>query len=417
MADISKIVLGSTTYNIKDTVARAAMTGGMHFLGVSLSEITDASNITAVITTSTSTANQYYSPGVTKPTNTTYTSGGKTYTIKNNIALTAGDVVIYGRLEFVFSTSDNCWHELGSTGSLGTLAYNNTVTVKYDKATGANFTGTNATITHKVNQGTVSASGSTSGVAVSSHSYTPKGSISGTVTNGEPDTKKVSSGVNTSKLAQTTIYPQTISAPTGEVKVSSGTVTADTTTVATANASATSVLTGLTGTKTFVTSAVKASYANETLTLAAADTSTVTASSANITGVSGTQEVLSKLTGDTTFATGLTGTTTFVKSATLSTATTGGTTVATGKVSSTGTGDSVAISSNNDIDAITSLGTPTFSGSFSGTEANIAHEVTQGTVSVTGSTSGITVDDHSYTPQGSVTITNTNTTATVDVSK
>lgn len=390
MADISKIVLGSTTYNIKDTVARAAMTGGMHFLGVSLSAITDASNSVAIIKTGTNTANRYYTG--TAPTGTSGTYSGTTYTLKN-VALTAGDVVIYGRLEFVFSTSDNCWHELGSTGSLGSLAYKSDISVTYSKATGGTLVGTKATIIHKVNQGTVSASGS----------YTPKG----TITNDNLTTKKVSSGVNTSKLAQTTIYPQTISAPTGEVKVTSGTVSADSTTVATANATATSVLTGLTGTKTFVTGidAVKASYANETLTLAAATTSTntVTASSTNITGVSGTQEVLSKLTGITTFATGLTGTTTFVKSATLSTATTGGTTVATGKVASTGTGDSVAISSNNDVDAITALGTITFTG-------------TAATVSVTGTTSGITVDDHSYTPEGSVTVTNSDASATVTLS-
>lgn len=354
MADISKIVLGSTTYNIKDTVARAAMTGGMHFLGVSLSAITDASSSVAIIKTGTNTANRYYTG--TAPTGTSGTYSGTTYTLKN-VALTAGDVVIYGRLEFVFSNSDNCWHELGSTGSLGTLAYNNTVTVKYDKATGASFTGTKATIY---------VSGSTSGVEVSSHSYIPAGTISGTVTNGDPTTKKVSSGVNTSKLAQTTIYPQTISAPTNTVKAS------------------TTSLRGVAGT----TTAVNASYANETLTLSA-----VTAATANA--------------ASTTVATGLTGTTTFVTSATLSTATTGGTTVATGTVDSKGTGDSVAISSNNDVDAITDLGTPTFSGSFTGTKATIDHTVTQGAVTASGN----------YTPAGSVTITNTNTAATVTVSK
>lgn len=407
MADISKIVLGSTTYNIKDTVARAAMTGGMHFLGVSLSEIEDAKSNVAIIKTGTNTANRYYTG--TAPTDTTYTSGGTTYTLKN-IALTAGDVVIYGRLEFVFSNSDNCWHELGSTGSLGKLAYNDTVTVKYDKATGGTLVGTKATI---------SVSGSTSGVKVSSHSYTPEGSISGTVTIGEPGTTTVVRGVNTSKLTTTTVHDTpTISAPTDTLTVNTGTVTASTADVAIANATATSVLTGLTGTTTFVTAidAVKASYANETLTLAAATTSknTVTASNANLTGVSGTKTVLTELTGTRTFATGLknaAGTAktsfTYVTNASLTAGTSK--TVATGSVDSNGTGAIIATGVPNDgyADAITSLGIPTFSGSFTGTTATIDHTVAQGSVTASGS----------YTPQGSVTITNTPTTVTATASK
>lgn len=378
MADISKIVLGGNTYNIKDTVARAAAVGGMHFLGVSLSEIADGTTNVAIIKTNsgTNTANRYYTG--TAPTGTTGTYSGVTYTLKN-VALIAGDVVIYGRMEFVFSTSDNCWHELGSTGTLGKLAYKDGVSVTYKKATGASFTGTKATI---------SVSGSTSEVKVDSHSYTPAGTISGTVKNGTPDTKKISSGVTTSQLATTILHDTpTLDAPTDSV-------TADTVDVATANATATSVLTGLTGTKTFVTSAVNASISGETLTLKAADTGTVTASNANLTGVSGTKTVLAKLTG----------TTTFVKSAALTAGTT--TTVATGKVDPNGGGATVATGSSGEIYAITGLGTPSFSGSFSGTKATIDHTVTQGKVTASGS----------YTPEGSVTITNTDTAAEVSLS-
>lgn len=315
MADISKIVLGGTTYNIKDTVARAAIAGGMHFLGVSLSPIADGTTNEAIIKTGTKTANKYYTG--TPSTITTYTDSDTTYTL-TNVKLNAGDVVIHRSLEFVFSDSDSKWHELGSTGTLGKLAYKDGVSVTYKKATGASFTGTKATITHKVNQGTISASGSTSGVAVSSHSYTP----SGTVSNGTPTTKKISSGVTTSQL-------KTIS------------------------------LRGVAGT----TTAVNASYANETLTLSA-----VTAATANAAA----------------------------------------TTVATGAVDSKGTGATVATGSSGEIYAITELGTP----SFSGNEVTLGHTVTQGDVSVTGTTSGITVDDHTYTPAGSVTITNTDTTVT-----
>lgn len=373
MADISKIVLGGTTYNIKDTVARAAAVGGMHFLGVSLSQIADGTTNVAIIKTSTNTANRYYTG--TAPTGTTYTDSSTTYTL-TNVKLNAGDVVIHRSLEFVFSDSDSKWHELGSTGTLGKLAYQNNISVTYSKATGGTFEGTKATI---------SVSGSTSGVKVDSHSYTPAGTISGTVKNGTPGTTTVVRSVNTSKLVTTTIYPQEISAPTGEVKVSTSTVKASTTS-----------LRGVAGT----TTAVNASYANETLTLSA-----VTAATANAASTT----VATGLTGTTTFATGLEGTTTFVKSATLSTATTGGTTVATGSVDSTnGTGATVAtgVSNDNYAAAITSLGTPSFSGSFTGTTKTIAHTVTQGSVTASGS----------YTPAGSVTVTNSNDSAEVSLS-
>lgn len=385
MADISKIVLGSTTYNIKDTVARAAMTGGMHFLGVSLSEISDASSSVAIIKTGTNTANRYYTG--TAPTGTSGTYSGTTYTLKN-VALTAGDVVIYDRLEFVFSNSDNCWHELGSTGSLGSLAYKSGISVTYSKATSAKFTGTPATI---------SVSGSTSGVAVSDHSYTPQGTISGTVTNGTPGTTTVVRSVNTSKLATTTVHDTpTIDAPTNTVKASTTSLrgvsgTAD-------------VLSGLTGTTTFVTGidAVKASYANETLTLAAATTSTNTVSAS-------TKTVALANAASTTVATGLTGTTTFVTSATLTAGTSK--TVATGEVAANATGATIAtgVPSDGYADAITGLGTPTFSGSFTGTKATIGHTVTQGSVTASTATNG-------YTPAGSVTVTNSDASATVTLS-
>ena len=369
MADISKIVLEGNTYNIKDTVARAAAVGGMHFLGVSLSQIADGTTNVAIIKTGTNTANRYYTSTVPIGTNGTYS--GVTYTLKN-VALIAGDVVIYGRMEFVFSTSDNCWHELGSTGTLGKLAYKNGISVEYSKATGGSFTGTEATI---------SVSGSTSEVKVDSHSYTPAGTISGDVTNGTPDTKKISSGVTTSQLATTILHDTpTLDAPTDSVSVNTGTVQ-------TSNID----LRGVSGT----TTAVNASYKDETLTLSA-----VTAATANATASS----VATGLKGTTTFATGLKGTTTFVTSATLTAGTT--TTVATGKVDPNGGGATVATGSSGEIYAITGLGKPTFTGSFTGTNATIKHTVTQGKVTASGS----------YTPEGSVTITNTDTAAEVSLS-
>ena len=62
MADISKITLpGGSTYDIKDAVARQAieeitgdLTGGMHYLGVTSSNISDGSTTNPITVDSTS---------------------------------------------------------------------------------------------------------------------------------------------------------------------------------------------------------------------------------------------------------------------------------------------------------------------------------------------------------------------------
>lgn len=41
---------------------------------------------------------------------------------------------MYGSLEFVWSTSDNKWHEFGSTGSLKGLAFKDSASVSYTPA-------------------------------------------------------------------------------------------------------------------------------------------------------------------------------------------------------------------------------------------------------------------------------------------
>jgi len=65
----------------------------LHYLGVTTTALTDDSNTNPI------------------------TIGGKSVTAKT------GDIVIYGKLEFVFSDTDNKWHEFGSTGSLKALAF------------------------------------------------------------------------------------------------------------------------------------------------------------------------------------------------------------------------------------------------------------------------------------------------------
>ena len=55
MADISKIKLPSgVTYDIKDAVAREAMAGGTHFLGITSTALTDGSQITSILINPTS---------------------------------------------------------------------------------------------------------------------------------------------------------------------------------------------------------------------------------------------------------------------------------------------------------------------------------------------------------------------------
>ena len=110
---ISKIAKGQDTLWIKDAEARqeisdikTAITGAMHYAGVTTTEISDGS------------------------TTGTITIDGESYTAKN------GDVVIYGELEFVWNGSK--WQELGSTGSLKALAFKDTASATYTPA------GTNA---------------------------------------------------------------------------------------------------------------------------------------------------------------------------------------------------------------------------------------------------------------------------------
>ena len=97
MADISKITLPSgTTYDIKDAVARASIAGGMHFLGVTTTALTDGASTNPI------------------------TIAGE------SVTAVAGDIVLYGSKEFVFSSTDSKWHEFGDQTGLGELAFKDT---------------------------------------------------------------------------------------------------------------------------------------------------------------------------------------------------------------------------------------------------------------------------------------------------
>lgn len=108
MAEISKIVLPSgESYDLKDAVARAAIasvSGAMKYLGTTTTAISDGSTANPV------------------------TIGGK------SVTPAAGDVVIYGNSEFVWSDAESKWREFGSTGSLKALAFKNSASGSYTPA-------------------------------------------------------------------------------------------------------------------------------------------------------------------------------------------------------------------------------------------------------------------------------------------
>ena len=148
--DISKIKIGSTTYDIKDAVARKAVM----FRGVTTTAITDDS-----------------------ATPTTITINEESYTP------VAGDLVLYGSEEFIYDGAK--WHKFGDKADilsgLGALAYKDSVS--------ATVSGTNQA-------STVTLTGGTTGKLVTT-------SITGT--NGTETVSKVTS--ETSKLKTASITP------------------------------------------------------------------------------------------------------------------------------------------------------------------------------------------------------------------
>ena len=133
---ISKVTApNGTTYNIKDAKAwsdiedlKTSVTGAMHYIGTTTTAISDGSTTNPI------------------------TIGGKTVTAK------AGDVAIYGNLEFVWSDTTSKWQEFGSTGSLKDLAFKDSASGSYTPAGSVSqptFTGTEGNVSVSGN-GTIS---------------------------------------------------------------------------------------------------------------------------------------------------------------------------------------------------------------------------------------------------------------------
>ena len=164
MADISKITLPSgTTYDIKDATARsniAALSGALTFLGTTTTALTDGATTSPI------------------------TIGDSSVTPK------AGNVVIYGNSEFVWSAAESKWREFGSTGSLKALAFKDSASDSYTPAGTVSqpmFTATKTTIPSSFTPaGTVAISKFTG----TAH-YTPAATVSAPTVTVTPNTTSV----------------------------------------------------------------------------------------------------------------------------------------------------------------------------------------------------------------------------------
>ncbi len=117
MPDISRITLPSgSTYDIKDAVARQQIAGGVSFIGVTTTALTDGASTNPI------------------------TINGESYTASN------GDLVVYGDAEFIFGSA-NIWYKFGDTGDLGDLAYKDSASGTYTPAGSVTLTNTNTTAT------------------------------------------------------------------------------------------------------------------------------------------------------------------------------------------------------------------------------------------------------------------------------
>lgn len=110
---LSKIVKGADTLYIKDAEARVeiediktSITGAMHYAGVTTSVLSDGATTNPIVIDT------------------------------ENYTAAAGDVVIYGEMEYVYNGTK--WQEFGSTGSLKALAFKDNASATYTPA------GTNA---------------------------------------------------------------------------------------------------------------------------------------------------------------------------------------------------------------------------------------------------------------------------------
>ena len=166
MADLSKLTFNGTTYDLKDSVARATMAGAIVILGATSTELTDGAT-----------------------TNPITISGESVTAVANN-------AVFYGNKEFVFDGTN--WHEFGDMTGLGDLAQHDLDDIEFETTIGTTTAETTveaptATTTATTTNVTTTVAPAASGEAT----YTPAGTITGAAigyASGSWDAVKVSVG-------------------------------------------------------------------------------------------------------------------------------------------------------------------------------------------------------------------------------
>lgn len=353
MADISQITLPSgSTYQIKDAQARqdietltGSLSGALHFLGVTTSDIADGSETNPIAIDS------------------------------KNVTAVAGDIAIKGDKEFVFSEIDNKWHEFGDLGSLGALAFKSSATGSFTPAGSVSqptFTGTkktgltvspaasgNATYTPA---GTVSQPTFTGTAGTASATYTPAGSVT------------VKAGNSSNYTPAGTVTQPTFSGTAATIAVSGGTGTTTYTPAGSVS-------------KPNITVTPSTTIVNSITAVGTLPTLTTTVSNENLT-IGFSQGTLPTKGSNTTVMTGA--------SAALA---------ATPTFTGTGTRLTASYTPAGTVSQPTFSGTQTaLSGTFSGTEATVESSYTPtGTVSqptFTGTGKRLVVED--YTPAGTI---------------
>lgn len=187
---ISQLNVGGVTYDIKDLEARALAQGGIHYIGITTTDLTDGATTSPIVIN------------------------------KVNVTPKKGDLALYaeaGGEHTEYLWNGEHWDRLGY-GKFGDLAYKNGVSASVDISHDHNFTLEDATADLS--------GGATTGVAVAPHDYTPAGTIGkgtgtanytpeGTVTLGGETAKTVAiSG----KTADATVGAHTYT-PAGNIEV------------------------------------------------------------------------------------------------------------------------------------------------------------------------------------------------------
>ena len=126
MADVSKLTVNGIAYDLKDAAARdaiAALQGGMKYLGVTTTALTNGATTNPI------------------------TINGESVTV------TSGNVVIYDQKEFIWDGSK--WDEFGDLSTLGRLAYQNSASGTFTPSGSVTVTEVTRTVATLATQGTL----------------------------------------------------------------------------------------------------------------------------------------------------------------------------------------------------------------------------------------------------------------------